>query len=131
MHWIDEIDLRLKKNWEEQMFLWYQETSDKERVDEKAREVRELLLDPNLLDKTEALLKREKNPISKRKAEILRKEIVKARIEYDKRLFALRSEIEERADKFLPLINGKEGKKTLQLALAAKESAKSGRVLKL
>ncbi len=110
MHWIDEIDLRLKKNWEEQMFLWYQETFDKERLDEKAREVRELLLDPNLLDRTEALLKREKNPISKRKAEILRKEIVKARIEYDKRLFALRSEIEERANKFLPLINGKEVK---------------------
>ena len=30
-----------------------------------------------------------------------------------------------------PLINGKEGKKTLQLALAAKESAKSRRILKL
>ena len=110
MHWIDEIDIRLKENWEEQMSLWYQETLDKEKLDEKAKELRELLFDPDLSNKIEALLKREKNLIRKRKAEILKKEIIKAKIEYNKRLFELRSEIEEKADKFLPLINGKKVK---------------------
>lgn len=107
MHWIDEIDNRLKKNWEEQMFLWYQETPDKEKLNEKAKEIRELLLDSNLLNKVEKFLRKEENPIRKRKAEILRIEIIKNKVEYNEKLFELRSEIEEKSDKFLPFINGK------------------------
>lgn len=110
MHWIDEIDNRLKENWGEQMFLWYQDTLDKEKLEEKAKEVRELLFDPYLLKKTEKLLKEEKNLIKRRKAEILKKQIIKAHIEYNKKLFELRSEIEEKADKFLPMISGEKVK---------------------
>lgn len=110
MHWIEQIDLRLKENWEEQMFLWYQDTLDKEKLNEKAKEAREFLLDPDLLKKTKELLKGEKDLIRKRKAEILEKEISKAKIEYNEELFKLRSEIEETVDEFLPSIKGEKVK---------------------
>ena len=61
MHWIDEIDLTLKENWEGQMFLWYQETLDEKRLEKKAKEAKELLLDPELPCKVETLLERDWN----------------------------------------------------------------------
>jgi hypothetical protein len=58
VHWIDEIDNRLKENWEEQYSLWYKGVLDEGKLEEKAGEVRELLLDPYLLEETEKLIKK-------------------------------------------------------------------------
>ncbi len=110
MHWIDEIDNRLKENWEEQYSLWYKGMPDEGELEEKAREVRELLLDPSLLAETEKLLRKGENAVRRRKAEILKKKIIQTKIEYDKRLFSLRNEIEKRADNFLPSIGSKKVK---------------------
>lgn len=110
MHWIDEIDNRLKENWEEQYSLWYKGVPDEGKLEEKAREVRELLLDPSLLAETEKLLRKGENAVRRRKAEILKKKIIQTKIEYDKRLFSLRNEIEKRADNFSPSIGSKKVK---------------------
>jgi len=110
VHWIDEIDNRLKENWEEQYSLWYKGVPDEGKLEEKAREVRELLLDPSLLAETEKLLRKGENAVRRRKAEILKKKIIQTKIEYDKRLFSLRNEIEKRADNFLPSIGSKKVK---------------------
>lgn len=107
MHWIDEIDIKLKENWEEQMSLWYRETLDKEKLEEKAEEVREFLLDPDLSNRIDTFLDREENLVRRRKAEILKREVIKSKVEYNKKLFQLRSEIEAKADEFLPFIKGK------------------------
>jgi oligoendopeptidase F len=107
MHWIDEIDIKLKENWEEQMSLWYRETLDKEKLEQKAEEVREFLLDPDLSNRIDTFLNREENLVRKRKAEMLKREMIRAKVEYNKKLFQLRSEIEAKADEFLPFIKGK------------------------
>ncbi len=131
MHWIDKIDLTLKKISEEQTFIYYLSDKgkklDKEKLDKKAEEWKNILLDPILLKKTETLLEKEENPTRRRKAEILQKWIIETKIDYNKDLFRLRNEIEETVNQFNPVIEDKETTYTKRWEILRKTSERKKR----
>lgn len=112
MHWIDELDLKIKRNWEEQGLLSYKGLKSREfnqeKLNEKAREMRSLILAPEVSEKIKTGIGKEEEPKIKRKAEILNQFIIQISVDYTPELFQLRNEIEEMVNKFRPVIGGKE-----------------------
>jgi len=110
--WIDEVDRRLSELRDQEAVIYYKADLtgklDAAGLEAIADERRSLIGSTKLLSKADSLRERAREAITRRKCELLRRQIRMSRIDDDPALLKLRGELEQAQYDFKPEVGGKE-----------------------
>lgn len=130
MEWLEELDRDLSVLREAEARLYHQADLggrlDAERLKDIARRRRELLSRPEIAAKADALSAESSDPVARRKAELLRLEVMMTGIEDAPELLAIRHELEQAQQDFSDRMKTREG---MRCYLKATERAARARIV--